>query len=170
MFPGLVSDIALHLLADAMPLMVHRRTTGFDAYHDFVDPAWAAPSDPNHDTYVYEPQCGFQVGHNIVVCPDSLPGGSKGFQALSGYEPAGGQNLECAKSTWGAMMVHELSHIFGTRDGGIHYAYGFQPATQIATDAGNGQGNGGITPLTFADTFSLFALGEYLASVFSTRV
>lgn len=58
------------------------------------------------------------------------------------------------------MFVHELSHVFGTRDWAPDYAYGFTPAAQIATDAADGTSNG-ATPLTNADTFSLFALGEF---------
>ncbi|MDI1487369.1 MAG: hypothetical protein OHK93_006638 [Ramalina farinacea] len=132
------------------------RDTGFDAFENFVDPAWSAANNLNHDQYITETQtCGFQEGHNIVVCDKSFAGG---FQPLTSYEPQAGQNLECAKSTWGAMMVHELSHVFGTRDGGDVYAYGFDAAHQIA-EAGGARG---ITPLGFADTFSLFALGSQL--------
>jgi hypothetical protein len=50
-----------------------------------------------------------------------------------------------------------------SRGGRIVYAYGFEGAKQIATDASNGAGGkakGGLTPLTFADRFSLLGLGE----------
>ena len=130
-----------------------------------MDPTWANPRDPNHDAYNEQLACGFQVGHNIVVCPSALPGGSRGFQSLASVDPGPGSNLDCYKSTWGAMFVHELSHVFGTRDWAPYYAYGFDPAKQIASDAAIGQSHG-ATPLTNADTFSLFALGElYISNV-----
>jgi len=45
-----------------------------------------------------------------------------------------------------------------SRGGRIVYTYGFEGAEQVATDASNGAGGkakGGLTPLTFADRFSL---------------
>lgn len=137
----------------------------FDAYKNFVDPAWANPSDLNHESYSEQLSCGFQSGYNIVVCPSALPGGSRGFQELSTIDPGPGSALQCYKDTWGAMFVHELSHVFGTNDYGPPYGYGFEGAQKIASDAKGGSAKNGASPLKNADTFSLFALGKWYISV-----
>ncbi|KAL9101517.1 MAG: hypothetical protein Q9163_003227 [Psora crenata] len=138
------TDEACHDLNDCV-------LNGYHAFHNFVDPAWADRSHKEHDGYVHETECGFPEGHNVVVCPGSFPGGIYGFSRLNDFEPKAGQSLDCGKQTWGAMFVHELSHVFGTRDHGAKY--GFDGARDVQKGIITG-----ATPLTFADTFSLFAL------------
>lgn len=82
---------------------------------------------------------------------------------MADAEPTPGSSLECFKQTWAAMFVHELSHTFGAFDFGSPYGYGFVGATKIATDAGrsgSGKGTNGATPMSNADTWSLFSLGK----------
>lgn len=140
---------------------VFLRAFGYDAFENNVDPTTPEGAE--------ELACGYTAGHNIVVCPVALPGGSRGFGNLADAKPTAGSSLECSKNTWGAMFVHELSHTFGAFDYGTPYGYGFEAAKRIATDAGNsanGKGTNGATPMANADTWSLFSLGKMAPSSF----
>jgi hypothetical protein len=132
-----------------------------DAYQLSLD-----NSDPTNQNYIDDKALGFSDGQNIVICPETLPNGQRGFKLLANLQPAPGDDIEQFKSSYASLFTHEFSHLYGTKDFKQVYGYGFQAAKQIATDTANGNNafdsDAGErpTPGNNADSFAFFALGK----------
>ena len=83
------------------------QAANLDAYRFGVEPG-------NSQESIDGRSFGFHDGENVVICPSSLPGGSRGFTLLVDTPPAAGRDIECFKNTYDSMFVHEMSHMFGT--------------------------------------------------------
>lgn len=123
-------------------------------------------SNPNDQEYVDDKALGFVDGQNIVLCPETLPGGKRGFDLLANLKPAAGDDIEKFKSSYASMFTHEFSHLYGTKDFKKVYGYGFRAAVRIAADTAAGtnavDSDAGEkpTPGKNADSFAFFALGS----------
>lgn len=126
-----------------------------------------------HQDYEDDKACGFSDGNNIVLCPEILPKGRRGWSQLGDLHPAAGDSIEKYKSTYGFTFVHEFTHLYGGEDftqdpnpaSSYTYGYGFAAAVKIAVDTIFGvnesrPSKGAAEPIRNPDTLAFFALGK----------
>ncbi|KAK6416408.1 hypothetical protein LTR95_017456, partial [Oleoguttula sp. CCFEE 5521] len=96
--------------------------------------------------------CGWSDGRNIALCTDTLPGGAKDFKLLSETTPAAGKSMGEFKRTYGATMLHELSHVYGTED--KKNGYDFDGVVSLRSNAESGTNRD--FPGKNADSYAIF--------------
>nr|OQO29286.1 hypothetical protein B0A51_04080 [Rachicladosporium sp. CCFEE 5018] len=99
-------------------------------------------------------KCGWGKGRNIVLCTDTLLGGAKNFKLLRETTPAAGMSMGEIKRTYGATMLHELSHVYDAVD--IPGGYDYEGVVSLRSAAESGRNR--AFPGKNADSYALFGV------------
>ncbi|KAF2095918.1 hypothetical protein NA57DRAFT_58984 [Rhizodiscina lignyota] len=118
-------------------------------------------TDPNDLLFQSELDDGFHEGYNIVICP----GAFEDHVALDTLSPSAGDSLSRFEKTWATLLVHELTHVYGSIDF-KDYGYGIKAANRLRSDEAAGKAaankfpsdDAAPTAKLNADSYMYFAL------------